>query len=254
MDRELTKKLFFIIEKNVHEIKIPEDRSLILQRIGESIAKINDLKSSKRLIQDSLEATREIKDYYSRCISISNIGHSMIRLGDYEFGKKLFLESVEVARKIDNLIHSSIEISNNGKSLANLGEINLAKDLFQEAIESSQKIKKYDERGKTVLKIFAESIPIYGYPSAYNFFETFHESHPDIPQVVVSYAEAYRKIDWEKPESGDLFVYYIRSFLWAPYHAEIAKKSAYDAIATLAKLGKVEEALEAAKGIGLFSE
>ena len=89
---------------------------------------------------------------------------------------------------------------------------------------------------------------------AYSFFETNHESHPDIPEVVKAYTEEYRKIRWEESKSQDLFSYYIRSFGWVPYDGEFAKEGAYDVISTLAKLGKIDEALEAARGIGMIPE
>ena len=64
----------------------------------------------------------------------------------------------------------------------------------------------------------------------------------------------YHNIHWEEPKSQDLFSYYIRSFGWVPYDGEFAKKGAYDVISTLAKLGKIDEALEAGRGIGMIGE
>ncbi len=78
--------------------------------------------------------------------------------------------------------------------------------------------------------------------------------YPDIPEVVKAYTEEYRKIRWEEPSSQDLFSYYIRSFGWVPFEGEFAKEGAYDVISTLAKLGKIEEALEAGRGIGMIPE
>jgi hypothetical protein len=72
--------------------------------------------------------------------------------------------------------------------------------------------------------------------------------------VVKAYTEEYRNIRWEEPKSQDLFSYYILSFGWVPYDGEFAKKGAYDVISTLARLGKIDEALEAGRGIGMIAE
>ena len=93
-----------------------------------------------------------------------------------------------------------------------------------------------------------------GFDKKIRFFETNHESHPDIPEVVKAYTEEYRNIRWEEPKSQDLFSYYTRSFGWVPYDGEFSKTGAYDVISTLARLGKIDEALEAGRGIGMIPE
>ncbi len=76
---------------------------------------------------------------------------------------------------------------------------------------------------------------------------------PIFQRVLRAYSIKYRKINWEEPQSVDLFPNYIRSFGWIPNEAEFVRQGAYDIISTLAKLGKIEEALEAARGIGMIS-
>ena len=64
--------------------------------------------------------------------------------------------------------------------------------------------------------------------------------------------EEYRRIRWEEPKSQDFFLYYICSFERVPYYGEFVRQGAYDIISTMARLGKIEESLEAARGIGMI--
>jgi hypothetical protein len=63
-----------------------------------------------------------------------------------------------------------------------------------------------------------------------------------------------RTINWEESKSNDLFSYYIRSFNWVPFDGEFSKKGAYDIISSLARLGKIEEAIESARIMGILIE
>ena len=160
---------------------------------------------------------------------------------------------MEVARGIEKPYSRSIALSSIGESVAKLGDVDLGKNLFPKILEMGYQMKVSKER-KDVIQSIAKTTSTFGSTSAFSFFETNHESHPDIPDVVKAYTEEYRKIRWEEPSSQDLFSYYIRSFGWVPFEGEFAKKGAYDLISTLAKLGKIEEALEAGRGIGMIPE
>jgi hypothetical protein len=177
------------------------------------------------------------------------------KLGDVEFGKNLIPVLVEVARGIeDDMFGSrSSAISSIGESVSKLGESDLSNQLLPKILEIGYQVKVSKER-KSVIQSIAKATSTFGSTSAYSFFETNHESHPDIPEVVKAYTEKYREIRWEEPSSQDLFSYYIRSFRWVPLEGELAKNGVYDVISTLAKLGKVKEALEGARAVGMIPE
>jgi hypothetical protein len=170
-----------------------------------------------------------------------------------EFGKNLIPVLVEVARGIEDSYYRSRAISSIGESVAKLGDVEFGKNLIPQILEMGYQLKVSKER-KDIIQSIAKATSTFGSTSAYSFFETNHESHPDIPEVVKAYTKEYRKIRWEEPSSQDLFPYYIRSFGWVPFEGEFAKQGAYDVISTLAKLGKIEEALEAGRGIGMIPE
>jgi hypothetical protein len=170
-----------------------------------------------------------------------------------DLGMNLFQEAVEVSRGIEFSFSRESAISSIGESVAKLGESDLSNQLLSQILEMGYQLKVSKER-KSVLQSIAKATATFGSTTAYSFFETNHEAHPDIPEVVKAYTEEYRNIKWEEPKSQDLFSYYIRSFGWVPYDGEFAKKGAYDVISTLAKLGKIDEALEAGRGIGMIAE
>jgi hypothetical protein len=132
-------------------------------------------------------------------------------------------------------------------------DVDFGMNLLPKILEMGYQLKVSKER-RDVIQSIAKATSTFGSTSAYSFFETNHESHPDIPEVVKAYTEEYRKIRWEEPSSQDLFPYYIRSFGWVPLEGEFAKQGVYDMISTLAKLGKIEEALAGARAIGMIPE
>ena len=160
---------------------------------------------------------------------------------------------MEVARGIERPYSRSIALSSIGESVAKLGDVELGKNLFPKILEMGYQMKVSNDR-KTVIQSIAKATSTFGSTSAYSFFESNQESHPDISEVVMAYTEKYHEIRWEEPSSQDLFSYYIRSFGWVPFEGEFAKVGAYDLISTLAKLGKIEEGLEAGRGIGMIAE
>jgi hypothetical protein len=137
--------------------------------------------------------------------------------------------------------------------MVKLEDVEFGKKILPQILEMGYLLKVSYDR-KEVIQSIAKATSTFGSTSAYSFFETNHESHPDIPEVVEAYTEEYRKIRWEEPSSQNLFSYYIRSFGWVPLEGVLAKQGVYDIISTLAKLGKIEEALEGARAIGMIPE
>jgi tetratricopeptide (TPR) repeat protein len=271
----------------IEEIDI---RCMSLLNLGQTLFNLGFPKKSKRLILIAIKISEEIDDLEFRLDVINYICKFLIKIEDFDLGKSIFPLLLKNINKFNDkntqskaLLNicesSSIQIYSDIMNTLSSSIVELLKDIkdydnkiqllsilinsfekksnslyiLTKILEDIYKIPVSEHRTE-LLKSIAQTTSNFGSVSSYNFFESSHNTHPDITDVVVSYTEKYREIDWEKPESEDLFVYYIRSFLWAPYDAEFAKKSAYDAIGTLAKLGKVEEALEAASGIGVFSE
>jgi tetratricopeptide (TPR) repeat protein len=227
--------------------------SFAISSIGESVSILGDVELGNNLFPVLLEVARGIKDSNHRSSALSSIGESVVKLGDVELGKNLFQEALEIASGIKESGYRSSAISSIGESVAKLGDVDFGKNLFLKILELGYQLKVSNER-KDVIQSIAKATSTFGTTSAYSYFETNHESHPDIPEVVKAYTEKYRKIKWEETSSQELFSYYIRSFGWVPFEGEFAKQGAYDVISTLAKLGKVEEALEAGRGIGMIPE
>jgi hypothetical protein len=292
-DVELGRSLFQESVEVARGIDDSDVRSLAIGNIGESVAKFGDEDFGKNLFPELVEVARGIDNFFGvRSEALSSIGESVSKLGDVELGRSLFQEAVEVARSIEKSWFRSKALSSIGKSVSKLGDVELGLSLFQEAVEvacigdsddrgralcdivvsveklgesdtSNQLLPKILELGyqlkvsfyrKVVTLSIAKATATFGSTTAYSFFETNHDSHPDIPEVVKAYTEEYRKLRWEDSKSQDLFSYYIRSFGWVPYDGEFAKKGAYDVISTLARLGKIDEALEAGRGIGMIAE
>jgi len=160
------------------------------------VAKLGDVEFGKNLIQEAVEVARGLDDSDDRSSAISSIGESVAKLGDVEFGKNLIPVLVEVARGIEDSNDRSSSISSIGESVAKLGDVEFGKNLFPKLLEMGYQLKVSDQR-KEVVKSIAKATSTFGSTSAYSFFETNHESHPDIPEVVKAYTDEYRKIQWE---------------------------------------------------------
>ncbi|MCB1144343.1 MAG: ATP-binding protein [Leptospiraceae bacterium] len=253
IDVEFRKSLFLEAIKIARGIEDSERRSIILERLGESISELGEIELGKSIFQEALEVARGIVDSQQRSSALKSLGETVAKLGDVEFGKTLFHEAIDAARGIENTIDRSNYISLLGETVASLGESELTLKLFSEILEMGYKFQISKER-KNILTYSAKITTSFNSIMAYQFFESNHESHPDISDVVKTYTQEIRNINWEEPKSHDLFSYYIRTYAWVPYDAEFAKAGAYDMISTLANLGKVEEALEAARGIGILPE
>jgi hypothetical protein len=217
------------------------------------MSKIGDMDLGRKLIQEAILVSHYIEESSVRLQALSNIEKSVRNLSDAILGRSLFQEAVKVVSEIEDSSVLSQTLYSIAESISELGETDLSNQSFPDILKLGYQLKVSDDRSRIEQSI-AKATATFGSTTAYSFFETNHESHPDIPEVVKAYTEEYRKIRWEEPSSQDLFSYYIRSFGWVPFEGEFAKEGAYDVISTLAKLGKIEEALEAGRGIGMIPE
>ena len=117
-------------------------------------------------------------------------------LGELGLGKIFFQEAVEVDRGIEDPYYYSRALHSIGESVAKLGESDLSNQLLPQILEMGYKLKVTEER-RNVIQSIAKATATFGSTTAYSFFETNHESHPDIPEVVKAYTEEYRQINWE---------------------------------------------------------
>ena len=266
----------------VREMRDFFDRYRLLIKIGDLIYKLGDMELGLKLVTALVEVVRGIEDFDHRSEVLSRIGESVCKLGDLELGRNLFQEAIEVAHDIKFSETRSYAFCSIGESFSKIGEKHISCSLFEEALkledetdseksrilshicESLSRIMYFDlffkfipiifkfcnnlqdfEHRKNVISAIAKTTAIYSSINAYSCFESNLISHLEILDVVQAYTDEYRKINWIESKSPVLFPFYIRSFLWIPRESEFSKEGAYDIVRTMAKLGMVEEALEA---------
>jgi tetratricopeptide (TPR) repeat protein len=243
----LNKSLLLSIKLEPKTLRIIEEL-----RVAQLFNFIGDREISKNIILECIKNSYEIENLNDKFSTIINLSSLVILENEIEAGKKLISDSMNIAKELDDEFTLSWTLSNYIESIPTsiYGVVNL---YFPQILTITLQMKISENR-KNVLQSFSKAISQYSSLSVYSLFESALVSNTDIYDTVKSYAEPYRQINWEDSKSKDLFSYYVRSFDWVHFDLEFAKKGAFDFIKSLARLGKIEEAIESAKMMDIFSD
>ena len=233
------------------EIKLTYARSRTLSILGNLCVEKGDKKLGNKLFNDSIQIIRSIEESYYKGRALSNLAESIAQTKDIEIGDKYFPDILRIAIDIKSSYDQRDAIVKISESVSHLGNLDLAKIYFPLLLNMGLELEDSNDKCDAIQSIAKAIAPFISF-SLYNFFENFHESGNTHYEMAKSYLQYFQQIDWNDPKSNEIFSYYLRSFGWIPYEVESAKAGAYDLISTLAKLGKIDEALEAARGIGMI--
>ncbi len=127
----------------------PEDRALLLDRIGRIYYRIGLLDDARRLLESSLEIRRQQanSDTSQLASSLNNLALVLIQLGETQRARNMLREALDIQEQ-DGASHASWldEMSNLATALQNEGRYSEAEDIFRRVLEQKRVVHGGDSR------------------------------------------------------------------------------------------------------------